>query len=921
MRPLKLIISAFGPYAGETVIDMELLGNKGLYLITGDTGAGKTTVFDAITYALYGKASGYSREASMFRSKYADFEMPTKVTLEFAYRDKTYTIKRNPEYERPAKRGNGQTIQKADAQLTYPDGRVVTGLTSVNDAIMEIMGIDYNQFSRIAMIAQGEFKKLLLASTEERKEIFRKIFQTVPFLELQDRLKKESNELQGQCRMVRDRIRQEIDRVYFDEDDVLNISLEKARNLEISMGETLELIDQVIESDNKKIGILAKEQEEIDKKLENVAGKLVKAKEIENTRENLAGDKLKLAEKSAEEKELLKAFENEKARQKERERLEGELTIAKNKLPRYEELEKIKSESDDMEKSIALKEEELKEKTKQLNNAIESLDNMNLELKGFKDCEIQKEKLKNNKLKISENIKKLKTLTRDMSNLVDLQKEHDQVAEKYTQAIKNAEALQNEYNLKNKAFLNEQAGILAEKLEDGKPCPVCGATKHPVLARLSGEAPSEQEIENLRLQNEEAHKVANEASKDVGDLSGVVKSEKNIIKKKCKELLNGSGIEEATEKAVLKLKALESSLEETENKIKTEREKIKRKNQIEEDMPLEDKKIEQLKSETGKLENRITELKTKSRAKKETYNKLKTELEHESRVQAEKVIEDMEKRRKGMIKEYEAAQSAYQDMKGSIDTLNGRIETHNKYLEDTPEIDIDSEKEKRDKLNGEKEEKKIELAKLTSRRDNNESAYKRMRSNGETLTKLEKRERWIKALSDTANGNISGKEKIMLETYVQMAHFDRVIALANKRFMIMSSGQYELKRCDEAKNNRSQCGLELNVKDYHNGSFRSVNTLSGGESFMASLSLALGLSDEIQSSAGGVCLDTMFVDEGFGSLDEDSLQQAMKALHGLAEGNRLVGIISHVSELKYKIDRQIVVTKEKSGGSHVEIVC
>ena len=180
----------------------------------------------------------------------------------------------------------------------------------------------------------------------------------------------------------------------------------------------------------------------------------------------------------------------------------------------------------------------------------------------------------------------------------------------------------------------------------------------------------------------------------------------------------------------------------------------------------------------------------------------------------------------------------------------------------------------------------------------------------------EKRYGYVSSLADTANGKLSGKEKIMLETYIQTTYFDRIIARANLRFMKMSDAQYELKRLEEASNNRSQSGLDLGVIDHYNGSQRSVKTLSGGESFMAALSLALGLSDEIQSSAGGIQIDTMFVDEGFGTLDSDSLELAYNALAGLTEGNRLVGIISHVSELKDKIDKQIVVTKEKSGGSN-----
>lgn len=242
-------------------------------------------------------------------------------------------------------------------------------------------------------------------------------------------------------------------------------------------------------------------------------------------------------------------------------------------------------------------------------------------------------------------------------------------------------------------------------------------------------------------------------------------------------------------------------------------------------------------------------------------------------------------------------------------------------LKDAEEIDVDTEKKRQTELTTEKADLTKAITVISSRLDRNGEALKNIRKGSGRLTEVETKWTWVKALSNTANGNIGGKEKIMLETYVQMTYFDRILARANTRFMIMSGGQYELKRRIEAENNRSQSGLELDVIDHYNGTERSVKTLSGGESFKASLSLALGLSDEIQSSAGGIRLDTMFVDEGFGSLDDESLQQAMRALYGLTEGNRLVGIISHVSELKEKIDKQIVVTKEKSGGSRAEIVC
>ena len=275
--------------------------------------------------------------------------------------------------------------------------------------------------------------------------------------------------------------------------------------------------------------------------------------------------------------------------------------------------------------------------------------------------------------------------------------------------------------------------------------------------------------------------------------------------------------------------------------------------------------------------------------------------------------------RAALQKALEQAQKAYQMGKATADTLRGQIQGYQEQLRQAEPIDLELERAKRKTLSVEIARLSEGLTELAARIRCNQTALEHLKEQSGDLEETEKKWTWVRALSNTANGNISGEEKIMLETYVQMTYFDRIIARANTRFMVMSGGQYELKRRIEAENNRSQSGLELDVIDHYNGTERSVNSLSGGETFKASLSLALGLSDEIQSSAGGIRLDTMFVDEGFGSLDEESLQQAMRALSSLTEGNRLVGIISHVAELKEKIDKQIFVTKDRSGGSRAEI--
>ena len=298
MRPIKLVMSAFGPYAGKTVLDMNLLGERGLYLITGDTGAGKTTIFDAIVFALYGEASGEYREASMFRSKYAAPETPTEVELTFVYGDEQYCVKRNPEYDRPKTKGEGVTTEKAGAILTYPDGRVITRLRDVNREIEEIIGLDRHQFTRIAMIAQGDFLKLLLAGTDERKKIFQKIFHTQPYYLLQERLKSESGKLGREYEALDASVRQYADGIVCSPDSALASRVEEAKEGRLPIHDTLSLLQQLIELDRAEELTVSQKEKELAQQLETLAALLTRAETWIRARTSLeeSGRSLGLAE-------------------------------------------------------------------------------------------------------------------------------------------------------------------------------------------------------------------------------------------------------------------------------------------------------------------------------------------------------------------------------------------------------------------------------------------------------------------------------------------------------------------------------------------------------------------------------------------------------------------------------------------------
>lgn len=920
MRPIKLTMSAFGPYAGKTALELDKLGTQGLYLIAGDTGAGKTTIFDAITFALYGEPSGDNRDASMVRSKYAGPETPTEVELVFAYGGKIYRVRRNPEYERPAKRGGGMTMQRADAELTCPDGRVITKARDVTAAVVSIIGLDRAQFARIAMIAQGDFLKLLLASTEERKAIFRQIFQTGPYQVLQERLKAESGGLAGQCEALKQGIRQYIGGVLCDEDNGLRLNLDKAKSGQLPLEETVALIEALVRED-----ATAQEQKQAmltstEKRLAAIHTLLGQADEIEKTRRALETARAAAAGKAEEATALAAALAAEQARQPERDSLGAAITTVRNELPRYDELEAAEKALAGLKKQYAGQRQALAAQKGGFTQAQTAFTASQKELEGLKDCGVEREKTAARLNQVNQRKDALSAVVRNMSAGAQLRRAYSGARAAYRASTEAASRKLAEYNRKNRAFLDEQAGILAQTLQAGQPCPVCGSIDHPRPAGTSRKAPTEAELEQARTANERAQKQAADASAAAAGLLGQLRTKRDEVMRQCADLLGECTAKEVPVRVKAAQKETGAILKRLSDALADIQKRIVRKAELEKAVPEREAAIQSMEAAIVEADKALTALSERISASADHLERLAGELKFESKDSAEAAVRELEMRRAKWQKALEDARSAYQKTKSEADTLRGQIDGFQKQLSRAPVIDMAAQKAEQTALLEQKRTVSAALTALASRLQTNQSALQNIRTQSGGLAQTERKWAWVKALSNTANGNLSGKEKIMLETYVQMTYFDRIIARANTRFMVMSGGQYELKRRIEAENNRSQSGLELDVLDHYNGTERSVKTLSGGESFMASLSLALGLSDEIQSSAGGIRLDSMFVDEGFGSLDEESLQQAMKALAGLTEGNRLVGIISHVTELKEKIDKQIVVTKEKSGGSRVSIV-
>ncbi len=920
MRPLNLKLSAFGPYAGRVTIPMDDLGSQGLYLITGDTGAGKTTIFDAICFALYGEASGPNRDASMFRSKYADPDTPTEVELTFLHGGKEYYVKRNPEYLRPKKSGDGWTKQNADAELRTPDGRVYTKVKDVTAAIEELMGINKDQFSQIAMLAQGDFLKLLLADTKQRQEIFRELFQTQFYQILQYRLEDKRKEIYGQVEDGKKSVKQYILGIQVDKDDVLSIDVEKAQRGVMTTDDVVELLDKLTDQDTALKDKLNRELETINDDLEGVNKKIGAAQEVEKAKKAKAEAEEKLEKEMPKLDQLKKDFDEAKTALKDKAKIEKEATTIETELPNYDLVDSLQNELEQIKKNNKENSEKLKTKETERKENADNLAKLKEEQSSFKDTSAVIEKINAKLGKIEEEAEAIDDFSEslqgffdDKKTLLDSQKEYKDKDEKF----KEMNAL---YEAMEQSFRDGQAGILAEKLKEGEKCPVCGSTSHPHPAVKSGEVPSEKELDSAKKESEKARKLRDKAAEDANGLKKSIEQQEKELRKKAKKVVKIEDLDEAWEKLDEIIDACVKKREVEEAKLEAEQTKAKRREQLDKSIPELEKKVEELRTSIESVSNTLAAEEAKEKEKSKQLAGLKKDLKFESKAEAQTARKKLIKQAEDLQEAYDKAEKALTKQKEPVLQLNTSIKENDKAIKGAKISNVEEALEKQAELKKKQDDCISQSNCVTSRLENNEATRTNIISKSAGIAEVEQKLQWIKALSDTANGKLSGKDKVMLETYIQTTYFDRIINRANLRLITMSSGQYELIRMQEAANAKSQSGLDLGVIDHYNGTERSVKTLSGGESFMASLSLALGLSDEVQSSAGGIQIDTMFVDEGFGSLDPEALDMAYKALAGLTEGNRLVGIISHVADLKERIDKQVVVTKEKSGGSHIKMI-
>ena len=932
MRPLRLTLSAFGPYAAETTLDLEKLGKGGLYLITGDTGAGKTTLFDAITYALYDHSSSGIREGSMLRCKYADDKTPTFVELEFEVHGVRYTVRRNPEYQRPKARGEGMTTEKADATLTYPDDRPpVTKAKDVTAAVQEIIGLDYNQFSQIVLIAQGQFTKLLNASTEERSRIFRKLFRTQRYAQLQERLQAEASALSQQRTAQNAKLDSLLGGLQFSPEDPDAEAL-RALCAQTVPETALALLDALTARQAAALEEAGTALQATEAQLDTVQQQLGAAAQAQRLAQQLAARQAELAAA----KPALDAARAEADRHAgdaaQLDALTAQVTQAQSALAAYDALDTLCRQQTEARDAARLAAAQAHKRRTQLDSLNAALAAAETELAALADADTRLLALQNRSAQLAQRGEALAKLEQ---RLADCQRQA-KAAHKAQESYRAAAAAQDEARARRdaleRAFLDAQAGLLAESLVEGAPCPVCGSTHHPARALLPHTAPTQAQVEAARQTAAEADRQAQNASAAAQSALAAANEAKTSLRRDAETLLpERFTTPEGTVPLTFALMtnvlseenaALQTAQTDCKAQCRQAEADCRRKAQLEADRQAKTRQRPALEQAAAEADRSAAAQNASADALEGQIAERRAALPYPRRADAQAALDKLEADRRTLRTGMETAQRKLKQAEQSVAAAEAAVEAltaqQTAAQKELPARSAEELTAQQTVLTAARETLRSREKQLSAQLLPNRKTAAQYRAAAEARQALESRWQWVSALAATAGGTLTSKQKIKLEAYIQMNYLDRILRYANTRLMQMTAGQYELERIG-AENQRSQSGLDLGVIDHYNGTRRSVKTLSGGESFKASLALALGLSDEVQSSAGGIRLDTLFLDEGFGSLDEESLELAIRVLSGLTEGDRLVGIISHVGALKDRIDRQVVVHKARTGGSTVEL--
>ena len=912
MKPIYLSMEGFGPYKNKTEIDFTRLGDRGIYLITGDTGAGKTTIFDAITFALYNETSGNGRDPDMMHSKYlSDNELST-VEFVFLYRDKQYKITR--------KIKPGKSASKKNASMVMPDGTLIEGASNVTDKCEEILGIKREQFTQIAMIAQGDFLKLIRAKSDERRKIFSDIFNTVNYNSLEERIKADDAHIQRKYEDIGGKITAAFkNSVCGDNECFEELKAMKDQSDTYIVRKGKGLLDKIIRLDED-----GKSADEEKKKSLNSRRDLLNAlkERAESSKNNrLAAEKARKT--AAENRPLLEEREKKYLllqQDTQRDELTKLITLEKDKLSDYDEYNRLLGEATAKEKALADLEKKLALAEKQTLSHEEKLAKSKERLIELKDAEKEHTEIKTEYNRLCEDNDRLKALKKSKSDFDRLEKDLENAREKYQTLSEKSTAADHIFKTLQKAFLDEQAGVLAKSLKDGEKCPVCGSTVHPFPAVLTENAPDEKAVKDAETAAKTALELTEAASRNASSLNGKFEENRKNLLKETEDFLSITEIElidEQLEKAEADYAA---KISQTETRLETAGEKAEQKKLLEASLPQLEENLRLSTENKNALSLSIAAARAECDNAKAAAKSCGASLKYSSLAEAKESISNKENRLAELNRQLDKAKTDLEDCRSLIEENLTKAKTYEESINPEDEEKGINAAVELEKLNGEISaiEESIQLAAV--RISGNKTVLKQLEEYSRDFEKISQKREIVQPLADVVSGKIDGETKIRLETYILSGYLDRILVHASSRLSRMTDGQYTLERRTDDSNRKSQQGLDIDVFDRKTGSSRPVHSLSGGESFMASLSMALGLSDEIQQSAGGIKLDTMFIDEGFGSLSDEALNNAIDVLNDLSEGCKSIGIISHVESLKNRIDKQITVTKSTAGGSSVKII-
>ena len=934
MRPIKLVLSAFGPYASKIELDLSKLGENGVYLITGDTGAGKTTIFDAITFALFGKPSGDIRDVKTLRSEYAKEEIETYVELDFVYHDEEYHIYRRPEYTYSHVQKNGEVKQRSkatDAYLIMPNGDRIVKPTEVTKQVEQLLGMKRDQFRQIAMIAQGSFLEILNADTKERGKLFEKVFMTSKYSILMDRLNQMAKESYLALNDAKLRLQQIISDVRVPE----NLQEQYVQTLETFAMDDIQpvydLLDEIIANSKESIEKLRKQKEEIQNQLQK--SRKEETEKTKQLQDLLSLEKLLKEKLVKEEKANLYAERVKNDGEKyhiQIDALKKEQAQIEHELPEYASLTKLSTKLAEIRKQVSIISKELETKINFKKQVDEDIAFKQKEVNTLTDSELSLNKIILKEEEIEKKISAFHHASMIQSNYQNAVNTLKQKTQLLQESTDRKVILQKQYDDAQISYFANQAGLLALRLAKGEPCPVCGSLEHPRPASHSNKLVTEEEINQYKKKVDQAEKEYQITSKACADASLKMNALQNelelVLKSVTEETVSFEDVQVFIDEHTVQLK---KEQKEISTRIKQLQQQSKRYQELQKMIPQLQQKLTAISEEVSQnqiaqtklsveyeqLQKQVQEITAKLKYTSETeaknriamitrqiseYQQQINRLESESKLAMDELvyvnaqIDMLNEKVSSSIDAISNYQNQLKLLQTEIENLQIQQEEILKCIHDTQMYESDAQDTKK-KIVSESDAYQIKLSRYSS----------------------------LKELADVAMGNgRSSKEKITLQEYVQIAYLDRMIHKANERYLSMSNQQYQLVRSAGTKDKRSHEALDLDVIDFSNGSIRPVSSLSGGESFIASLALALGMSDEIQSQAGGIQIDTMFIDEGFGTLDQDSLNNAIQTLTNLSGENRLVGIISHVKELKERIHKGIIVTKDLHGshGSVAKVI-